>query len=162
MKLLRTPPLGITLFGLLAFATATVDSGMRSGTGPGIGYVVVAAAYLLFTIGWSAALIRACSDHTGVASRPWGVRLPVIATAGLVLSAILALLGLERLPPVAIVVGVSVVAYFALMLVTARSLALAVGGHMDSHRAFGYFILIVYLPLGIWALKRRIAVVTPD
>lgn len=157
MKLLRTPPAVVTLLGLLAFATALIDSGAGNGARPGIGYGVAATGYLLFTVGWCAALIRACSAHTRVAPGPWAARLPVIVALGLVLSAVLACLGLMRLPLGTVIGGVSALAYFALMLVTARSLSLGVGGNMNRSRIVGYFLLIVYLPLGIWALRRRVA-----
>ncbi len=62
-----------------------------------------------------------------------------------------------RLPLGTVIGGISALAYFALMLVTARSLSLGVGGNMNRSRVVGYFLLIVYLPLGIWVLRRRVA-----
>lgn len=142
--------------------TAMVASASASGSDGGRVYTVVMGAYLLFTLAWCAAVHRASLIITGASASRFALPVLSVAVVGI---AIFGLLGpLHWQPPSAvshIIAGLAVPSYFAFQGITARELSAASIRDGRAPSAVGIFLLIVYLPIGVWFLRRRIAALEP-
>lgn len=159
---LRTPPALITLFGLLAMGTAMGAGVSLSGADAGGVYTVVMGAYLLLTLAWCAAVHRASLIKSGASVSRFALPVLCAAVGGIALFVLFGLLQWQ--PPTAIshiIAGLTVPSYFAFQGIAARQLSAA--SMRDGRRpsAFGIFLLFVYLPVGVWFLRRRIAALEP-
>lgn len=125
-------------------------------------YTIVMCAYLLFTLAWCAALYRASLIRSGATASRFALPVLGAAVIGIALFGVFGLLQWQ--PPTAvsqIIAGLAVPSYFAFQGITARELSAAStrGGRAPS--AFGIFLLIVYLPIGVWFLRRHMAALEP-
>ena len=149
---MRTPAIVISLLGLASLPVGIFASGFG-------GHAFV-WGWILFLVTWTLALHEAAArklgEPSGRASR-WlfGV------VGALLLIQIFALPFAWQPPePLETFFAISgVFSYFALTYMAGRRLALATGGKAGD-LAFGLFLAIVYLPIGIWFLRKRVASVT--
>lgn len=152
--ILRTPALVISLAGLASLPAGIFASGFG-------GHAVV-WGWLLFLITWTLALHEAAArklgEPSGRASR-W-----LFGVVGAVLLIQIFALPFAWKPPEpleALLAFSGVFSYFALSYLTGRKLARATSGKAGD-LAFGLFVALVYLPIGIWFLRKRVAVVAPE
>lgn len=152
--ILRTPAIVISLVGL-----ASLPASILAG---GFGFYAVVGGWLLFLITWTLALHEAAArksgEPSGQASR-W-----LFGVVGAVLLIQIFALPFAWKPPEPLEAFLAIsgaISYFALTYLTGRKLARATNGKAGD-LAFGLFLAIVYLPIGIWFLRKRVAEVAAE
>lgn len=150
--ILRTPAIVISLVGLASLLASILASSF--------GFYAVVGGWLLFLITWTLALHEAAARKLGGPSGQaprW-----LFGVFGAVLLIQILALPFAWKPPEpleALLAFPGVFSYFALSYLTGRKLARATSGKAGD-LAFGLFLALVYLPIGIWFLRKRVAVVT--
>ena len=150
--ILRAPAIVISLVGLASLPVGIFASGFGSQA-----FIWV---WLLFLMTWTLALHEAAARKLGEPSGRASRWLFGVVCAVLLIQIFALPFAWKPPEPLETLFAISgAISYFALSYLTGRKLARATSGKAGS-LAFGLFLAIVYLPIGIWFVRKRVAVVT--
>jgi len=155
-RILGTPPLVISLSAILfAIASAATGAGTFGEVKRAI-YMVAAYGWILFTVIWCQAVSLGSAERVGISASLFARLVFAVASIGALIGLLLGVLGWYPPPPGDLFIVPVVLSLFSHYAVTAKRLSRATSSAPNVALTIGYFFLIVYLPIGIWFLRRQV------